>query len=160
MTRTRAGRPSPATGTRAPASSLVLADDPFSADADAYGSYLVYRKLEQDYDAFSARVKALAADVPISEELAGAYVVGRFKDGTPISARDTPSPGLETDNHFVHSTDKKGLKCPMHAHIRKANPRGTTPKTKPADESARRITRRGIPYGKPHAEHRLRPGGI
>jgi Dyp-type peroxidase family len=131
---------------------LVLADDPFTADADAFGSYLVYRKLEQDYDMFAARVKALAADVPISEELAGAYVVGRFKDGTPTSVRDTPSPGLETDNRFVHSTDKKGLKCPMHAHIRKANPRGTTPATSPADESARRVTRRGIPYGKPHPD--------
>ncbi len=131
---------------------LILADDPFTSDADAYGSYLVYRKLEQDYDTFNKRVKALAADVPISEELAGAYVVGRFKDGTPISERDTPSPGLETDNRFVHSTDKKGLKCPMHAHIRKANPRGTTPGTTTAAESAHRVTRRGIPYGKPHPD--------
>ncbi len=50
----------------------------------------------------------------------------------------------------MHDKDKDGLKCPMHAHVRKANPRGTTPGTSLKDESARRIVRRGIPYGKPH----------
>jgi Dyp-type peroxidase family len=129
---------------------LILAKDPFTTAPEAYGSYFVYRKLEQDYDLFHQRVKALALAVPIAEDLAGAYAVGRFQDGTPITASPAPSPTLLTDNRFMHSADPKGLKCPMHAHIRKANPRGTTPKTTPAEEAARRVTRRGIPYGKPH----------
>lgn len=129
---------------------LVLAEDPFGGVPDAYGSFFVYRKLEQDYDLFHQRVDKLAAEVGIDEELAGAYVVGRFEDGTPVAARPTRSPGMEVENHFMHSNDKDGLKCPMHAHVRKANPRGTTPKTSPEDEAARRIARRAIPYGKPH----------
>lgn len=131
---------------------LILARDPFADAPDAYGSFFVYRKLEQDFDLFNQRVKALANAVPTSEELAGAYVVGRFKDGTPISEGQVPSPGVVTANHFMHDTDKDGLKCPMHAHVRKANPRGTTPLTSLKDESARRIARRAIPYGKPHPD--------
>jgi Dyp-type peroxidase family len=146
------GRDPPQPGDWNPAASLdlILAPDPFATAPDAYGSFFVYRKLEQDYDVFNQRVKALAAAVPLSEDLAGAYVVGRFKDGTPVTAGPTASPGLEVENHFMHSNDKKGLKCPMHAHVRKANPRGTTPKTTPAEEAARRIARRAIPYGDPH----------
>ncbi|HEX8585662.1 MAG TPA: hypothetical protein VF680_14790 [Allosphingosinicella sp.] len=130
---------------------LVLARDPFAA-VEAYGSFFVYRKLEQDYATFKERVQALAAAVPISEELAGAYVVGRFKDGTPTTHGETPDPGLVTANHFMHSKDSEGLKCPLHAHIRKANPRGTTPATSLSKERAKRIVRRGIPYGKPHPD--------
>jgi Dyp-type peroxidase family len=136
---------------------LVLAPDPFAAVPDAYGSFFVYRKLEQDYDLFEEQVKALAKEVPIGEELAGAYVVGRFKDGTPISEAQVPDPSLVTGNHFMHDKDKDGLKCPMHSHIRKANPRGTTPGTPLAAESARRVVRRGIPYGKPHPDIKCDP---
>ena len=41
------------------------------------------------------------------------------------------------------------MRCPAHAHIRKANPRGTTPLTSLESERRRRIVRRGIPYGRP-----------
>lgn len=136
---------------------LVLVKDPFAATPDCYGSFLVYRKLEQDFEKFQAQEEALGEEVGIDEELAGAYVVGRFEDGTPVSSRGTPSPGLETDNRFMHSADKDGLKCPAHAHIRKTNPRGTTPGTSLAKERARRILRRGIPYGKPHPDIKCDP---
>lgn len=145
---------------------LVLAADPFAAAPDCFGSFLVYRKLEQDYAAFEARVKALAQAIPANAELAGAYVVGRFKDGTPVSERQTPSPGADVGNGFMHSQDDAGFRCPRAAHIRKANPRGTTPATSLKNERARRIVRRGIPYGKPHpdigcdpAEFESQPGG-
>jgi Dyp-type peroxidase family len=153
------GRVPPHAGDWNPAASLnlILAPDPFAAVPDAYGSFFVYRKLEQDYDAFQARLKALAAAVPVAKDLAGAYVVGRFQDGTPVSAAPTASVGTEVENFFMHSNDKKGLKCPMHAHIRKANPRGTTPKTTPAAEAARRVARRGIPYGEPHPDIKCDP---
>jgi Dyp-type peroxidase family len=129
--------------------SLVLTDDPFTNEADAFGSYLVYRKLGQDVRAFSERVKALAATLNTNEDLAGAMVVGRFKDGTPVLKANTPSPGPEVTNDFNFKEDEDGFRCPFHAHIRKANPRGTTPLTSLESERRRRIVRRGIPYGKP-----------
>jgi Dyp-type peroxidase family len=129
--------------------SLVLTDDPHTTAADAFGSYLVYRKLGQDVNAFNQRVSALAASLSTDEELAGAMVVGRFKDGTPVLHGTTPSPGPEVANDFNFAEDRNGLKCPFQAHIRKVNPRGTTPLTSLESERRRRIVRRGIPYGKP-----------
>jgi Dyp-type peroxidase family len=129
--------------------SLVLVDDPFTDEADAFGSYLVYRKLGQDVRAFDERVELLARSLGVGEELAGALVVGRFKDGTPVDRAPVPSPGPELANDFNFENDADGLRCPFHAHIRKVNPRGTTPLTSLASERRRRIVRRGIPYGKP-----------
>lgn len=130
---------------------LVLVDDPFTNAPDAYGSYLVYRKLAQDYDLFNSRVTACAAALAADEDLAGAMVVGRFKDGTPVV--DEKAPKAEYINDFMFDEDDdQGFKCPRHAHIRKVNPRGTTPLTSLEDERRRRIARRGIPYGKPHPD--------
>ena len=130
---------------------LVLVEDPFVDDPDAYGSYLVYRKLAQDYDLFQGRVASCAAALGVDRDLAGAMVVGRFQDGTPVV--DSPKPDEEYKNDFVfEEDDEDGFRCPRHAHIRKVNPRGTTPFTSFEDERARRIVRRGIPYGKPHPD--------
>ena len=129
--------------------SLVLVDDPFSGEEDTFGSYLVYRKLSQDVAAFNERVKALAASLSTNEALAGAMVVGRFKDGTPVVKTNTPSLGAQLENDFNFDADLQGVKCPIHSHIRKVNPRGTTPLTSLESERRRRIVRRGIPYGKP-----------
>lgn len=129
--------------------SLVLTDDPHTPDADAFGSYLVYRKLSQDVSAFKQRVSALATSLSTNEDLAGAMVVGRFKDGTPVLHGTTPSPGPEVANDFNFTEDRDGLKCPFQAHIRKVNPRQTTPLTSLESERRRRIVRRGIPYGNP-----------
>ena len=130
--------------------SLVLAPDPFAGNVeDAFGSYLVYRKLGQNVAQFNAAVISLATTLGTNPDLAGAMLVGRFKDGTPVVERDTPTPGLEVSNDFNYDGDDDSFRCPAHAHIRKANPRGTTPLTSLSSERKRRITRRGIPYGKP-----------
>jgi Dyp-type peroxidase family len=144
---------------------LILHPDPFGP-AGSFGSFLVFRKLEQDVPGFNTAVGELAdilrsgqEDVlqnalPTEEErakyiarLAGAMVVGRFKDGTPLVRQDQP--GLKDINDFEYrNEDPDASRCPMHAHIRKVNPRGTTPLTSLEDERSRRIARRGIPYGK------------
>ena len=129
--------------------SLVLVQDPFAREGDAFGSYLVYRKLAQDVVSFNGRVKALATSLNTNEALAGAMVIGRFKDGTPVLKANVPSPGFEVANDFNFTEDPDGVKCPFHSHIRKVNPRGTTPLTSLESERRRRIVRRGIPYGKP-----------
>lgn len=135
---------------------LVLLDDPHAQATDAFGSYLVYRKLAQDVQAFEQRVAALAAGLnpppagpPVSSDLAGALAVGRFKDGTPVVLRDAA--GLGPANNFNFEEDGSEFRCPFHSHIRKVNPRGTTPLTSEESERGRRIARRGIPYGPPIA---------
>ena len=71
---------------------------------------------------------------------------GRFKDGTPLTLQDHDGAGDVNDFDYA-SDDRGGDKCPFHAHVRKVNPRGTTPFTSLEDERKRRIIRRGIPYG-------------
>jgi Dyp-type peroxidase family len=127
--------------------SLVLTDDPLTDEVDAFGSYLVYRKLGQNIDQFERSVAQLAAALGVNADLAGALAVGRFRDGTPVLRSMTPGVGEEND--FAFREDREGLRCPFHAHIRKVNPRGTTPLTKLEAERNRRIARRGIPYGRP-----------
>lgn len=124
----------------------VLVDDPFSDREDSFGSFLVFRKLEQDVRGFNRAVHDLSAELGINEDLAGAMAVGRFKDGTPVTLQ--PENGLHDVNNFEYQeNDHQANKCPFHAHIRKTNPRGGTPFTSEEDERARRIVRRGIPYG-------------
>lgn len=127
--------------------SLVLTDDPLTDEADAFGSYLVYRKLGQDVARFEAGVAQLASALGVDRDLAGALLVGRFRDGTPVLRSNVPGVGEEND--FMFREDREGSRCPFHAHIRKVNPRGTTPLTSLEDERKRRVARRGIPYGRP-----------
>lgn len=98
--------------------------DDFSGD-HSYGSYLVFRKLEQDVDGWNAEVGRVASQLNMPPELVGAYAVGRFQDGTPVlhPAATSTNP---IENDFNYAGDPGGLKCPFHAHIRKTNPRGDT----------------------------------
>lgn len=134
---------------------LVLVQDPGGTSADdSFGTYFVYRKLQQNVKGFSDRVRDLASTLSrasgreVSEELAGALVVGRFKDGTPITVQDEP--GLGPFNNFDYGNDPEGLRCPFHSHVRKNNPRGDThrrSKVPLRSERSKRIVRRGISYG-------------
>lgn len=121
--------------------------DDFSG-SHSYGSFLVYRKLEQDVDGWNKEVVQKAAKLKISPGLFGAYAVGRFQDGTPVVNHGMPTAGTPIENDFDYSSDSNGLKCPFHAHIRKSNPRGDSVKLGATLESekGRRISRRGIPY--------------
>jgi Dyp-type peroxidase family len=136
--------------------SLVLVKDPFTnRDDNNFGSFLVYRKLEQDVEGFNARVAELAEHLNLNdnqqgkiskEDFAGALVVGRFKDGTPLVKTDIPLGETPVFNDFKYEhTDRGAHKCPFHAHIRKTNPRGQGILV---SEKGRFITRRGIPYGR------------
>jgi Dyp-type peroxidase family len=135
------------------AEDAVFVPDTLSGQAEAWGSFMVFRKLEQAVAAFKkeeialggpktpARPDALALADP---ELAGAMLVGRFENGTPLAVQGTDAAGAFT-NDFDFSQDTEGLRCPFHAHIRKMNPRGET--NADPQELRHRITRRGIPYG-------------
>lgn len=128
---------------------LVLTEDP--AGEERFGSYLVYRKLEQDPQGFEAAIDQVASTtgIQLNRDLVGAMAVGRFKDGTPVVAESSPKGPTGDEIDFDYSSDKDAKKCPFHAHIRKVNPRGEIPflRNLLAREQRRRIVRRGITYG-------------
>ncbi len=139
---------------------LILHADPFQAGC--FGSFLVFRKLEQNVRGFHAKIEELAKSLQIDQPLMGAYVVGRFENGTPV-VKAPSSKADPLDNSFDYSVDPDAVKCPFSAHIRKMNPRGDTVR-KLVDpkqpvilnpdrvrylEGTRRIVRRAIPYGIP-----------
>jgi Dyp-type peroxidase family len=123
--------------------SQVLVRDPGGELAVSCGSYFVFRQLEQDVRGFKERELALAEHLGGIGELAGASVVGRFENGTPVVRSDDEiplAPGARVDNAFTYEGDPKGLKCPYAGHIRKTNPRTDSTKV-------HLMARRGIPYG-------------
>ena len=143
--------PNPAPGTFDPSAplELVLVPDPHGASPQSCGSFMVYRKLKQDVNGWNAAVVKLAGTLGIEPALAGAYAIGRFKDGTPVVSSPRPT-GQKPDNTFPFERDPQGTHCPFQAHIRKANPRGDTVRSNnaPLDvERSHRIARRGYVFG-------------
>jgi Dyp-type peroxidase family len=117
---------------------VVLVPDPYGRREYDSGSYLVFHKLEQHVRAFKERELKLAQTLGLTGEeakRAGALVVGRFEDGTPVVLQ--PTAGRSTNN-FSYDDDPYGQRCPFQAHIRKVNPR---------KQGIPRIVRRGITYG-------------
>ncbi|TPG53533.1 hypothetical protein EAH89_16330 [Roseomonas nepalensis] len=137
--------------------SQFIVADPNGRTPHAAGSYFVFRKLEQDVRGFNAAEDALARALfgkPTAQQSdrAGAMVVGRFEDGTPLTLHDGER-RQAVPNGFTYADDPKGAKCPFHAHIRKTNPRGDIRRElKLPDDAADRapiMARRGITYGAP-----------
>lgn len=138
---------------------LVLRPDPLAKDPNCFGSYFVFRKLEQNVRDFMIAEQKLADELGLEgteRERAGAMAVGRFRDGTPLVLNRTDGliPPKENDFRYDKAKDgkpdKNGLKCPFQAHIRKTNPRGDTVQHLGGSEEgerSRRIARRGITYG-------------
>jgi Dyp-type peroxidase family len=134
--------------------SLVLVPDPNGSENRSFGSFLVYRKLEQNVRGFRLAERQLAGELGLPIELAGAMAVGRFKDGTPLVLQ--PGGGTRPiPNDFNYDGDPGGVTCPFQAHIRKTNPRlesvrrGGIFAQSTDEELGHRIARRGIPYGGP-----------
>lgn len=122
----------------------------------ANGSFLVYRKLHQDVAAFRRQLAIATALYPGDEELLAAKLVGRWRDGTPIDlSPEHPDPAIVADarrnNAFSYATDGDGLRCPIGAHVRRANPRDSLP-FEGKLVNRHRLIRRGIPYGAPLPE--------
>ncbi len=142
-----------------PLETVPLSDD---GDLGFNGTFLVVRELEQDTGAFDK----------LSEQVA-ACMVGRWKGGQPLVAHPPPVPiskdgqqnpplrspdaaGMVDDNDFTYyPIDAAGLRCPLGAHIRRANPRdaladpniGITPEMAIKLANQHRILRRGRNFG-------------
>jgi deferrochelatase/peroxidase EfeB len=132
-----------------PSAPLSLALTPEPGAAGNYGSFMVFRKLEQNVKGFWTSVEQLSAASGIALDKSGALAVGRFQDGTPLLPTKIIQPGAAL-NDFHYDQDPNAIQCPFHAHIRKTNPRGDVPRklgAPAAFERSRRIVRRGITYG-------------
>jgi Dyp-type peroxidase family len=141
---------------------LVLVPDPLGKQpgVTSFGSFLVFRKLEQNVKGFKTAEAKLGEALGLPQELVGAMAVGRYEDGSPIVLQpgdgawaNTTKPAIPND--FNYKGDSLGLVCPFHAHVRKSNPRlesvkkdGPFAQSK-EEELGHRIARRGIPYGGP-----------
>ncbi len=152
---------------------LALLPDLAAKDDQAFGSYFVFRKLEQDVLRFTMAEQGLADALGLQgadRERAGAMAVGRFRDGTPLTLGENDGAVPAKSNNFRYDglnanldalplapKDRLGLKCPFQAHIRKSNPRQSLNALDDdpaaigqaeAGDRGRRIVRRGIPFGK------------
>jgi deferrochelatase/peroxidase EfeB len=125
--------------------SHVLVPDPAVAGADhAFGSYLVYRKLEQNVRAFKEQEARLAGELDLTgenAERAGGLLIGRFEDGTPLALASEAGMGDPVPNDFTYDDDADGARCPLGAHIRVMNARVADPAERVV------IARRGQGYG-------------
>jgi Dyp-type peroxidase family len=126
------------------------------------GSYLVYRRLRQDVEAFekfvtreSQRLSLIPGFSSINAEKLKALIVGRWPSGAPLSLspeHDNPQLGEDPamNNSFGYTGDEHGYKTPVISHIRKVNPRDLeSDQAHPANTLKFRILRRGIPFGEP-----------
>jgi len=113
------------------------------------GTFLVVRKLAQDVpgllDAVTrnipGRSRLKKRQLDAKRERLLAKLMGRTRTGVPLA-----DPSVGCGNGFDYDNDPHGTRCPLFAHVRRANPRdaaGTIP----------RILRRGMSFGVP-----FRPG--
>jgi Dyp-type peroxidase family len=130
------------------------------------GTFMVYRKLQQNVARFRAAVTNEARhwreatgsglDADQAYELVAAKLVGRWRDGVAIELVTERAPEdsrrlrmhsqTPAENDFRYCDDADGFRCPRGAHIRRVNPRdaqgwGGTMATR------HRIIRRSMPYG-------------
>ena len=95
------------------------------ADLGRNGSYLVLRSLQQDTAGFDEYIHRESAAAGIDPHLLAAKMVGRWRSGAPlVLTPEWDEPDLGSANDFgYHHHDEQGLRCPIGAHIRRANPR-------------------------------------
>ena len=124
------------------------------------GTYGAFRILRQDVSGFEQLLTDWAHQTGMDRELLAAKLLGRWRGGVPLalspySAQAYPpvrEKGLNefdyapSDRHPDCYDDEQGLRCPIGAHIRRLNPRGSLVTGLP---HSRRIIRRGMAYGPP-----------
>ena len=120
-------------------------------DLGRNGTYLVVRELEQHVQRFKQ----------LSQEQR-AKVMGRWPSGAPLTlAPDREDASLAQRNDFqFFDKDRYGFRCPIGAHIRRANPRDgfadtelpMTPEESQASVNTHRLLRRGRPFREPTRE--------
>ncbi|BEP57107.1 MULTISPECIES: Dyp-type peroxidase [unclassified Variovorax] len=154
----------------------VVGNDPFLVN----GSLLVVRRLSQDVPLFWSAMTDLAQQISAatgstwSAAMAAARVVGRWRDGTPVSlSPDRENPDISdnfyrkngfkfvtpvasatlTDDKGDHQfpgavADPLGNSCPFFSHVRKVNPRDQSHDFGGVGSTlSSQMLRRGVPFG-------------
>lgn len=103
------------------------------------GTFMVLRKLHQNVDDLRTYLKGVAANTGVTADYLAAKMIGRNRDG---SNHIDPN----RVNNFIYKDDMDGHRCPMGAHIRRANPRDTLD-FESLLVNRHRIARRAYPYG-------------
>jgi len=116
------------------------------------GTFMVYRKLHQNVATFRAYLDKQAALYSGGKEKLAAKFIGRWRDGTPLElSPNKPDPAIVADPNrntdFTYGADAEGTRCPIGAHIRRVHPRDAFGFNGQLI-NRRRITRRGLPYGR------------
>ncbi len=134
---------------RFPLGQAIVADTAAPNPALHFGSYLVFRKLEQNVRRFKDMEEKFASRLKIEDdERAGGMLVGRFEDGTAVTLQSSEGMHSPVPNNFNYDSDTRGGKCPFLGHIRKTNPRGSGGFNQTAaQERAHLMPRRGQTYG-------------
>lgn len=123
-------------------------------------TYAAVRIMAQDVEAFENLLDSASKSFGIDRELVAAKLMGRWRDGTPLSTLD-PSYATQSARDYSNSfdyapsaehphvsDDYDGTRCPVGAHARRMNPRSAMVASTP---HTRRIIRRGLPYSWPSA---------
>jgi len=116
------------------------------------GTFMVYRKLHQNVATFRAFLEKQSALYSGGKEKLAAKFIGRWRDGTPLElSPDKPDTAIVEDPNrstdFTYGADADGTRCPIGAHIRRVHPRDAFGFNGQLI-NRRRITRRGLPYGR------------
>lgn len=151
----------------------VLPRDPAGsggADLGRNGTYVAFRQLRQDVIGFwrylgsATRAAGGGANGEAATRL-GARIVGRWPGGAPlVLSPDRDDPSLAAANDFAyHAPDPAGLRCPIGAHVRRANPRDSLDPKPGSQQSVdvgkrHRILRRGREYGPAATSEQLASG--
>lgn len=145
---------------RDPAALLPLdSDGSPRRDLGRNGTYLVFRQLRQHVQRFRDTLDRLSRnpdgspDARAREHLA-AQMIGRWPSGASLIEApwgDDVSKAYENEFRY-HAEDPDGLKCPIGAHVRRANPRDALPPRPGTEDSLEvnrrhRLIRRGRSYG-------------
>jgi deferrochelatase/peroxidase EfeB len=138
-----------------PENYLPAAEDaPGSKDLGCNGTYLVLRQLEQDVRGFWHFLDQVAEGSAEERYQLGASMVGRSLAGDPLMpdtgatiAGVVDRPG-QPRNRFIYDRDPVGTRCPMGAHIRRANPRNADLPGNPHGPIAKLSERLSIPRAK------------
>src|SRR5438552_18414159 len=122
------------------------------------GSFAVFKMIMTDVVGFEYFLQSNKDK--IDPELLAAKMCGRWRNGVPLALSpetDSPPGGIPPEqlNNFEYvnpdgSGDPKGLRCPVGAHMRRANPRGqpvTGQGQAGGSNVTHRLIRRGMPYG-------------
>jgi Dyp-type peroxidase family len=116
------------------------------------GTFMAYRRLQEHVGAFREFLRQ-NGKTPEEQEWIAAKLMGRWRSGAPLMfAPEKDDPALANDpqryNDFDYGKmDPHGYAVPLGAHIRRMNPRDTTPNIR-----RRRLLRRGATYGPPLPE--------